>query len=83
MSTYALNKNACLPLITRATSCQTRVEVYRRRRREGRRLAVRCGRQRGVAGQARARMYGEVLPGLQWGRDGLEMAEVVNVYICT
>ena len=24
-------------------------------------------------------MYGEVLPGLQWGRDGLEMAEVVGL----
>ena len=23
-------------------------------------------------------MHGEVLPGLQWGRDGLEMAEVVG-----
>ena len=24
-------------------------------------------------------MHGEVLPGLQWGRDGLEMAEVVGL----
>ena len=29
--------------------------------------------------QARARVYGEVLPGLQGGCDGLEMAEVVGL----
>ena len=46
---------------------------------KGRRLTVRCGRQRGVAGQARVHASGEVLPGLQGGGTSLDVAEVVGL----
>ena len=46
---------------------------------EGRRLPARGGRWRGIAGQARAHVCGEVLLGLLGGRYGLEVAEVVGL----